>query len=152
MRPVVAGDKFSMRGTAEVMTDHGWIMLKDLQPHHRVATLLQKQYLAYTRVTITSYDYEGEMYSLKTNRLNMYVTKNHKLFVSLARRTNRKKTGPIDPSREHVKFLDYGLIRTNSVFGKYARFKTNAVNSMPPKNTHLNYQSLIGLNYWECSS
>jgi DNA-directed RNA polymerase beta subunit len=126
IRPVVIGDKFSCLGTAEVLTDRGWIQIKYLNiKTDKVATLSFNGYLEYVHPTgLSKYNYEGDMYKLETNDLKMYVTKNHKLYVS-------------------NNFNEYKLKRTYDVIGKHVSFQKNAVNDCDSTN-NINLHSSLG--------
>jgi hypothetical protein len=115
IRPVAVGDKFSAKGTAEVLTDHGWIQFQNLDiTNHKVATLREDKFLDYVVPSgLSTYEYKGDMYHLETPQLNMCVTKNHKLYIKKRYKNN------------------YELIRTPEMFGKYMKFKKDATNSMP---------------------
>lgn len=114
IRPVQNGDKFSCLPDSQVLTDVGWIKLKDLDiKKHKVATMTLNNTLDYVLPSgLSSYEYDGEMYSLKSQQLEMFVTKNHKLYV--------KKCNQ-----------DFELLRTNEVFGKKVQFKKWIKNTHP---------------------
>ncbi len=83
LRVSTIGDKFSVRPTSQVLTDYGWLEIQYLDiTKHKVATLTKDGALDYVYPTgLSKYEYDGEMYSLKTQQLEMFVTKNHKLYV-----------------------------------------------------------------------
>jgi DNA-directed RNA polymerase beta subunit len=114
-RPVQNGDKFSQLPTAQVLTDHGWLEIQHLDiEKHKVATLTLDEKLDYVKPTgLSSYEYHGNMYSLKTQQLEMFVTKNHKLYV-----------------KRRDKNL-FQLLPTDDVIGKRVRFKKWAENGLP---------------------
>lgn len=113
IRPVVIGDKFSMKGTAEVLTDIGWIQIQHLDIHkHKVATINHDKSLAYVNpCNLSKYYYIGDMYNLENNNVKMCVTKNHKLYV--------RKTG----------YHKFELLKTDQVFGNSVQFKKNVINN-----------------------
>jgi DNA-directed RNA polymerase beta subunit len=115
VRPVTIGDKFSVIGSSQVLTDQGWMEIQNLNINeHKVATLKEGGFLDYVYPTgLSTYEYKGDMYRLQNQQLNMFVTKNHKLYVKKRDRTQ------------------YELLRTHEVFGKHVRFKKNAINSLP---------------------
>jgi DNA-directed RNA polymerase beta subunit len=115
IRPVVIGDKFSVKSTSQVLTDSGWKEIQHLNIiNDKVATLKKDGSLDYVYPTgLSSYKYKGNMYRLKTSNLNIYVTENHKLYV--------KKEGN----------YKYELLRTPKVFGQPVKFKRTAINSFP---------------------
>jgi DNA-directed RNA polymerase II subunit RPB2 len=82
-RPVKIGDKFSVRGTSQVFTLEGWKQIKDITMRDLVATLTHDDKLAFVHPSgLSSYYYGDDMYSLKTDDLEIFVTKNHKLYCS----------------------------------------------------------------------
>ena len=136
-RPVAIGDKFSMKGTTEVLTDIGWIKIKDINVNkHKVATLKKDDSLDYVKPTgLSIYKYDGDMYSLKTKHLKMCVTKNHKLYV--------KKTDLCNSTNNH-----YELLRTYDVIGKQVRFKKNVNNKFLHKEYHIINNKQYNMNNW----
>jgi DNA-directed RNA polymerase beta subunit len=112
-RPVTIGDKFSVKGTSEVLTDIGWIQIQNLNiQKNKVATLKINGDLEYVYPSgLSSYNYNGYMYYLDTPCLKLCVTENHKLYV----KSNN---------------MNYKLLRTRDVFGKHVNFKKNANNSL----------------------
>lgn len=121
LRPVANGDKFSVRGQSQVMTDIGWMEIQELDiTKHKVATLTKEGNLDYvTPSGLSSYEYDGKMYSLKTKHLEMFVTRNHKLYV---RDCNE---------RIHENEQKFTLLPTYEVFGKQVKFKKWANNNYP---------------------
>lgn len=115
VRPVAIGDKFSVKGTSQVLTDSGWKDIKDIDIQtDKVATMKEGGFLDYVKPTgLSTYDYDGDMYYLENQQLKMCVTKNHKLYV--------KKRGS----------TQYELLRTPDVIGKRVQFKKNTINSLP---------------------
>lgn len=115
IRPVENGDKFSVIGTSQVLTDHGWLEIQHLDiEKHRVATLTIDEKLDYVKPSgLSKYEYDGDMYKLKTRQVEMFVTKNHKLYVKMQYRK------------------EFTLLPTNDVFGKRFQLKKWATNSNP---------------------
>ena len=80
----IVGDKFACYDDkTDIMTDSGWIKFKNLTKKHKVATLVDGEKLVYEHPTkIQSYDYDGDMYLLETNQVNLCVTPNHRMWVA----------------------------------------------------------------------
>ena len=117
-RPVQIGDKFSVKGDVEVLTNLGWKFIKNIDINkHKVATLKRGAIEYVSPTGLSTYEYDGDMYTLKTDRIQMCVTTNHKLYV---RPGGHKSTGRED---------QYELIRAHEVFGKNVIFKKNAINA-----------------------
>ena len=132
-RPVAVGDKFSVKGTSQVLTNLGWVKIKELDINHKVATMNKEGYLDYvTPAGLSKYYYDDDMYILETNHLKMCVTKNHKLYAK-----------PISASK-------YDLYKTYEVINKKFKFKKNTINN----NLHIefitlyNYESGISKRYF----
>ena len=87
------GDKFSCYDDkTEVLTDKGWIKFEKLTKEHQVATLVDGKKLVYENPSkIQTYDYDGEMYYVHSEQVNLCVTPNHKMWVA-SRGTNGGKT------------------------------------------------------------
>ncbi len=82
--PMQVGDKFCFSSDTEILTKQGWRLASEVTLEDEVATLTpEKGFLEFQKPTeLVSYDYQGEMFSIKTNLLNMLVTPEHKLWVS----------------------------------------------------------------------
>ena len=80
----IVGDKFACYDDqTEVLTDSGWIHFKELTVDHKVATLVDSEKLVYEHPTaIQSYDYDGQMYLVESNQVNLCVTPNHRMWVA----------------------------------------------------------------------
>lgn len=122
IRPVAIGDKFSTLPTAEVLTDQGWVQIQNLDIHsQKVATLGHCGELKYVKPSgLSTYDYDGDMYWLKTKDIKMFVTRNHKLYIAHMHKGNRRGL--------------YRLTRTHEVKGRTVAFKKNAMNFNEDKN------------------
>jgi hypothetical protein len=77
------GDKFCCcDDQTEILTDKGWIFFKDLKMTHKVATLMHDTTLMYQHpLAIQEYDYDGKMYKVDSNQVDLVVTPNHKMYV-----------------------------------------------------------------------
>lgn len=78
------GDKFCCYDeTTEILTHRGWIQFNDLKINDKVASLTTNNQLTYQNPSqIQKYNYNGDMYYLKTNQLDLCVTPNHEMWVS----------------------------------------------------------------------
>jgi DNA-directed RNA polymerase II subunit RPB2 len=78
------GDKFCCYDSeTEVLTTKGWKRFDKLTKEHYVATLVDGNKLRYCKPSeIQSYDYEGKMYCVKSNQVDLLVTPNHRMWVS----------------------------------------------------------------------
>ncbi len=104
-------DKFACYSEdTEILTENrGWIYFIDLTKKDKVATLVDGNYLKYEHPTETfEYDYDGKMYELTSNHINLCVTPNHRMYVG--------KNG--------IKQFELDL--AENIFGKKVRYKKNA--------------------------
>jgi len=96
----------------EVLTNNGWKKFTDVCYTDKICTLnLKTDEIEFQNpLRIFSYDYKGKMYRLKTKRVDLLVTPNHKILVG---HCNFRK--PVTFSLKEAKF----------VFNKSKRFKKN---------------------------
>lgn len=78
------GDKMACYSDdTQVLTDQGWIGWDQLTMGHRVASLNQRFELVYDHpINIFHYDYKGEMKHVCSDNVDIFVTPNHRLYVS----------------------------------------------------------------------
>jgi DNA-directed RNA polymerase II subunit RPB2 len=109
----IIGDKFCQKGTTEILTDNGWITLKDIDIiKHKVATFDDNNNLIYINPSEKfEFDYDGKMYYYKNKHIHIDCTSNHKLYVK-SRNSN-----------------NFELIEAEKVYGKMYKMKNNINNS-----------------------
>jgi DNA-directed RNA polymerase II subunit RPB2 len=114
------GDKMACAlPTQQVLTNEGWIEIKDIDiSRHKVATLDKTGNMCYEYpVNKFIYDHNGKMYSVKNKQVEVVCTLNHKLYVK---------------RREKIKGdKDYELIEAQNVIGKMVRFQKSMKNIYP---------------------
>ncbi|MEM3088602.1 MAG: endonuclease Q family protein [Candidatus Bathyarchaeia archaeon] len=68
----------------EVLTDNGWKKFSEIRYSDKICTLNLKtdQIEFQNPIGIFKYKYQGKMYRLKTRKVDLFVTPNHKLLVS----------------------------------------------------------------------
>jgi len=107
------GDKFCLKLTSYVLTNIGWIQLKDIDiKKHKVATLNNGTDLDYV-YPVKKYEFDcvdDKLYHIKSQQINMLCTKNHKVYIQ---KRGRKK---------------FEFVKAKDVFGKRVRYKKNANN------------------------
>ena len=103
------GDKFSCYSDdTEVLTDDGWKLFKDVTEFDKVATLHNNSNLVYELPEERmEYDYNGKMYSLETNQINLLVTPNHRMYIADRDGNN------------------YGIQLAENMYGKRVKFRKN---------------------------
>ena len=98
----------------EVLTDNGWKKFSDIRSHDKICTLNSNNNKIEFQKPIKRfvYDYKGKMYKLKTKRINLLVTPNHKLFIK-----------PGDPRNSKP----FCLTEAQFLFGKSKQFKKDGI-------------------------
>ena len=115
VRKPVIGDKFCALPTQQVLTDKGWIEIKDVNiEEHRLATLDTNGKLTYEFPSAKfEYDHDDKMYSIQNKQVQITCTLNHRLYV-------KKRYGK-----------EYELIEAKDVMGKMMRFQKTMENVWP---------------------
>jgi DNA-directed RNA polymerase beta subunit len=110
-RPVI-GDKFCALPTQQVLTNEGWLEIKDIDIlKHKVVTLDANGKMCYEHPTAKyEYDHDDKMYSIKNKQVEIVCTLNHKLYV-------KKRAGK-----------RYELIEAQDIMGKMVRFEKTMEN------------------------
>lgn len=105
------GDKVCLTGDHEVLTTDGWIPIKDVTINHLVAVLEEGDSLNYVSpLDIIHLHYEGKLYDLKSDNVDLTVTLDHMMYVKLEGNDN------------------FELIRAGDIIGKNVTYKQNAKN------------------------
>ena len=115
VRKIRAGDKCACYvSSTDILTkNRGWISIKDVKTDDLVASLVDGM-IQYVHPEATQeYDYEGDMYKLTSNQVDLMVTPNHNLYV-------KKRTSSV-----------HQLVRADEAFGKRVNHKKNAKNNTP---------------------
>jgi DNA-directed RNA polymerase II subunit RPB2 len=108
----IIGDKLCVPTSHYVLTDRGWVQMKDITLRHKVATLRNGNVLDYVCPT-AKYEYqcmEEELYHLDCQQIKITCTKQHMLYV--------QKRGK--------RIFDF--VRAEEAFGKRVRHKKDARN------------------------
>jgi DNA-directed RNA polymerase beta subunit len=115
-RSPTIGDKLACYDTeTEVLTTNGWISIKDITVEHKVACLIKDTELEYHNpVKIQNYDYKGKMYHVKTDKIDLLVTPNHRMYVG-------NSIGK-----------DFKMERADEIYGKTSSYKLN-IDKWKPK-------------------
>jgi len=79
------GDKFCALPTQQVLTNQGWIEIKDIDiQKHQVVTLDANSNMTYEYPTAKyEYDHNDKMYFVKNKQVHIVCTLNHKLYTKL---------------------------------------------------------------------
>ena len=64
----------------QYLTTDGWINVSDLTLDHKIASMIDGQLVYQNPIKLHEYDYEGKMYHLETNHIDLLVTPNHRMY------------------------------------------------------------------------
>jgi DNA-directed RNA polymerase beta subunit len=119
LRKPVIGDKFCALPTQQVLTQLGWVEIKDIDINiHKVATLDVNGHMIYeTPSAKFEYDHNDKMYFVENKQVHVICTLNHKLYVQ--KRSSK----------------NYELIEAQDVMGKMVRFQKSMTNVYPDIET-----------------
>jgi len=101
----------------EVLTETGWKFFDELSRTDKVATLQNNKLVYELPLQYFSYDYEGSMYHIETQQVDLMTTLNHQMWA--ARPYGRKKEWTFD------------FRKAEDIAGKIARYKKDAEWSAP---------------------
>jgi len=132
LRKPVIGDKFCALPTQQVLTNKGWVEIKDIDiTEHQLITLDTNGKMCYEFPTAKyEYDHEGEMYSIKNKQVEIVCTLNHKLYV-------KKRSGK-----------KYELIEAKDIMGKMVRFEKTMENVYPDVETITFGEETYDMDAW----
>lgn len=109
MRTPIVGDKFSCYDDkTDILTNNGWKSISKLEMTDKIATLQTKNTLEYLNPTkLYKYDYNGPMYYVNTEQINLFVTPSHRMFIA-------------DKHEE-----TYNIMTAESIYGKCNKYLKN---------------------------
>lgn len=94
--------------TTSALTEKGWKNIKDITLQDKVATLQNGKLIYEYPINFFVYDYEGKMYHLESQQIDVFTTPNHNMYIK---------------KRDHK---EYGLYKAEDIFGKRVSYKKNA--------------------------
>lgn len=120
MRPIAVGDKVCCTtADTKVLTKRGWLFFKDLTKDDLVASLVDGKNIFYEKpLNIFEYDYEGDIYYIKSQQIDLAVTPNHNMYVKQRNKEN------------------FELIRADEICGKRVKYKKNGINTNKDIDTY----------------
>jgi DNA-directed RNA polymerase II subunit RPB2 len=112
-RVPIIGDKFCLTDDHEVLTSDGWKQINRVTTDDKVCCLNPNDNtIIYNKPSETyKFDHEGEMYSLKSQQVDLVTTMNHKMYV----KKRDKKS--------------FELIEAKDINGKRVSYKKNGINN-----------------------
>jgi DNA-directed RNA polymerase beta subunit len=118
-REPTLGDKLACYDPeTEVLTSDGWESIVNITTKHKVACLVDGKKLEYHNPTaVQEYEHEGEMYHVESDKVNLLVTPNHRMYVGNCHRDN------------------FQMKRADEIYGKMSSYKNNIDEWTPTKNS-----------------
>jgi DNA-directed RNA polymerase II subunit RPB2 len=112
LRIPIGGDKFCCyTSDHDIMTEKGWMPINELTRDVKVATInhfMETDILKYEYpLDIQEFDYDGELYHVDSNQVNLVTTPNHRMYVGNRNRKN------------------YQIKEAKDIYGKRVCFKKN---------------------------
>lgn len=110
------GDKFCcFASDHDILTISGWKKVNEITLNDKVACLINGNTLEYKNPThLQEYDYDGQLYKIKSNQIDLVVTPNHRMYVG-------NRTGS-----------NYKIINAEDIYGKRVTYKKNVENYISP--------------------
>jgi DNA-directed RNA polymerase beta subunit len=110
------GDKFCIKNTADVLTYNGWKPIANVTTEDLVATLVDGEKIKYENPTeIYKVMYNGLMYELRSQQVDLDVTIDHKLYVKLEGSNSFERIAASDVIGKSYKLKKNGIYDTPDV-------------------------------------
>lgn len=132
------GDKYSCYSDdTEILTNKGWKLFKNLTMKDKIASMSQNgKFFTYENpLNLQNYDYDGKMYHIKSDNIDLLVTDNHRMYVK-------------------TENSQYKIIEAKNIYNKILYYKKNidegykAINNNYINNNDLDLNSLNKLPEW----
>lgn len=123
------GDKFCLSPDHDVLTSKGWKPITEITMKDKICVLDENDYFDYVRpIDVYSWDYNGDMYELKSQQVDLTVTMDHELYV---RKRDKK---------------EFELIKASEIIGENVKHKKTARNKYSSNKEfnvgHINFDGL----------
>jgi DNA-directed RNA polymerase II subunit RPB2 len=131
------GDKFAcFSASTMILTMNGWKYFKDITMEDKVATLINGNELYYDYPKeIMSYDYDGELYKVKSNQVDLEVTLNHRMYIGNRDGENYKIEEAKNIIGKRVKYIKNIEIYKQNIIDEY--FTLPSFNDIAEKKINL---------------
>ena len=130
LRKPVYGDKMCALPTQQVLTDHGWIPICNIDiQKHKICTLDVNGKMCYEYPTAKfEYDHDGDLWHFKNKQLEMTCTTNHKLYV---KKRDRKEYELLETSKIMSKFDENKKIIKRGTQWRFQKSMENVYPDIP---------------------
>ena len=114
LKHIVADKMHCLTMDHDVLTESGWKIFNELKETDKVATLRNGK-LCYEQPRKLLYypDFEGKLYHIKTQQIDLKVTTNHRMYVSLVKSDCKI-------------WSDYGMYYAEDIYGRHVKYKKDA--------------------------
>jgi hypothetical protein len=131
------GDKYACYcSSTMILTINGWKFFKDITIDDKVATLINGNELYYDYPKeIMSYDYDGELYKVKSNQVDLEVTLNHRMYIGNRDGEKYKIEEAKNIIGKRVKYIKNVEIYNQNTIDEY--FTLPSFNDIPEKKINL---------------
>ncbi len=120
----------------EVLTDNGWKNITMITKDDKVAILKNNKLVYENPLNTLKFDYEGKMYHISNQAIDLDVTINHRMYIS---------------TREN--WSNYRLLTAEEIYGKHVKYKKDAEWDVPeyqfilPKYEHYK-EKIFDMDAW----
>ncbi len=97
----------------EVLTWKGWKNIVDVTKDDKIASLQDGKLVYDLPSNVFEYDYNGKLYHISNQQLNLMVTPTHKMWTAVPSGTTKKE-------------WIYGLREARNIFGKHVKYQKDA--------------------------
>ncbi len=85
----------------EYLTTEGWVNVADLTLNHKVASMVDGKLIYQNPIKLHEFDYEGKMYKVETNHIDLLVTPNHRVLHRTSATGSKWKISRADEVYHH---------------------------------------------------
>ena len=111
LKHMVADKKHCLTDDHDVLTTNGWKAIDEVTLDDKVATLQDGNVVYANPIRTYEYDYEGDMYELRSQQVSLKVTPNHRMWVATCHTRQRE--------------WRYGFHEAQDIIGKHVKYQKN---------------------------